>query len=66
MSHKTSIRIAINQHGDSWIDYFSLSIDPITEFQEEFIPGGRHPDIQAELSGSKGLPREIKRRKEIA
>lgn len=64
MNHKTLIRFAINERGESWLDYFSIGTEPIEEFHEEFVPGTRDQDrIKSELAGAKGLPRELKPRK---
>lgn len=71
MSYQTSIRIAINEHGPNWLDYFSLQIDPIEEFQDEFVPGmiavANNPQrVKQELRGAHGIPREVKRKRRQA
>lgn len=59
-----------SQHGDSWLDYFSIGIEPISEFRSERLPNAETLDltrIDRELRGEFGIPRSfVRKRKELA
>jgi len=59
------MRVAIRQHGQAWIDYFSIQIDQTVddEFHDERIPGCTRLDeekLKQQLRGAGGIPRETK------
>ncbi|MDR9847059.1 hypothetical protein [Herbaspirillum huttiense] len=59
-------RHALDRHGDSWRDYFSIEVEPTTEFQQVRAPAHCGHDmerIERELRGEGGLPMSITRKR---